>query len=438
MTACGLRLPIRPGEGRLVGLSAAYFFTLLSSYYLVRPVRDEMTVRAGVGKIPWLFTATLAAMLFAVPLFGWIASRVPRRRLVPGMQVVFASHLVVFAAALRRPAFSGWAGPAFSGWAGPAFFVWLAVFNLFAVSLSWSLMTDLYRREQARRLFGLVAAGGSAGAVVAPAVLSVIAHRVAPERLLVAAAALLVVCSALAARLRPGGDAGGFEGSDAPIGGRALAGVGRTARSPFLLTVAFVLVCYTAVSTVLYFAQTEAAGAALRDTASRLALFARMDLAVNAGTIALQLLVTGALLRSFGIGGALAAVAGAVTLGLAGIGAAPGLAVVVAVCVLHRAGHFAVGRPAREVLFVSVDLEERYKAKSFIDTAVYRASDAGSAWLVAALRAHGGGLRETAWIAVPIAMAWTAASWALGRRRDARAVVVEDRPTVSAPTRSLA
>lgn len=403
-------LPIRPGEGKRVGLSVLYFFCLLSAYYVLRPVRDEMSVRAGVGKMPWFFTGTFIAMLALVPVFGYVSSRCPRRRFLPGILIFFAGNLVVFFIALRPPALSPWAAP--------AFFVWLAVFNLLAVSVSWSFVSDLFQHEQSRRLFGIVAAGASLGAILGPAATALAAPRVGPGRLLLGAAALLVVCALAANALGRNGPDGEPEAGEDPLGGGSLDGVGLTVRSPFLLAVALALVCYTMVSTVLYFAQTEIVGASIRSAGDRTALFAKIDLAVNALTVLLQVFVTGPLIRRAGVGGALAAVAAAATAGAVFLGIAPELVTVVALQIVHRAGHFAVGRPARETLFVALDAETRYKAKGFIDTAVYRGSDAASAWLLALLQSHGAGVAATAWLSVPVGMVWTATSYWLGRKGD--------------------
>jgi ATP:ADP antiporter, AAA family len=403
-------LPVRPEERRRVDLSFLYFFCLLSSYYVLRPARDEMSVRAGVGKMPWLFTGTFVAMLLIVPVFGFVASRIARNRFVPAIQLFFAGNLVAFFFALGSSAASAWAGP--------VFFVWLAVFSVFSISVSWSLMSDLYRREEARRLFGIVAAGGSLGALAGPAAAALAAPRIGPERLLLVAAALLGVCAVAARALRPDSAVERTEPTDVPMGGGALAGVARTLRSPFLLAVALALFCYTMLSTVLYFAQTEVVGATIRGAGERTALFARMDLTVNALALLLQIFVTAPVIRRVGVGGALAAVAGLVTLGFVGLGLAPVLATVVVLQIVHRAGHFALGRPARETLFVSLDAEARYKAKGFIDTVVFRGCDAFAAWLLAALRAGGAGLAEMAWLSIPVGVAWTATSLWLGRRWD--------------------
>ncbi|MGH9369477.1 MAG: NTP/NDP exchange transporter [Thermoanaerobaculia bacterium] len=406
-------LAIRRGEWARVGLSFLYFFFLLSSYYALRPVREEMGVRVGVGRMNWLFTGTFVATLVATPVFGYVASHLSRRRLAPAVDLFFACNLVLFFFALRHGSLSGLAGP--------AFFVWLSVFNLFAVSVAWSLLTDLYAREEARRLFGVVSSGGTAGALAGPAAIALAAPRLGPEPLLLIAAAPLLVCALLAGVLRrraavPGGDHG-----EAPIGGGTFAGVARSVREPFLLAVALVLVCYTMVSTFLYFAQAEVVGAAIASSAERTALFARIDLAVNCLTIPLQLFVTAPLMRRTGIGGALALMSALVTAGIAALALSPGLTAVVAVQIGHRAGHFAVGRPAREALLVPLDAEARYKAKGFLDTAVFRGSDAASAWLLAAARSAGAGLAATAWLSVPIGIVWTVASWHLGGKGEQKA-----------------
>ncbi|HYB53760.1 MAG TPA: MFS transporter [Thermoanaerobaculia bacterium] len=407
------RVPVRAGERGRVALSAFYFFALLSSYSILRPVRDEIGVRAGVSKVPWLFTGTLASMLLLVPVFGWISSRFARRRFLPGIQFFFAGNLALFAAVLGRPGAARLAAP--------AFFIWVAVFNLFAVSLSWSLMSDLYRGEQARRLFGIVAAGGSLGALAGPAAMAALAPRVGTGRLLFAASILLAACAGTARVLQAGVQRSGEAPPEAPIGGATLAAIRRTLRSRFLLVIALTLVCYTTLSTLLYFSQTELVGAAIHGSGERVALFARMDLAVNALTILFQLFVAGPLIRRAGVGGALAIVAAAVTAGVLILGFVPILTTVVAVQILHRVGHFGVGRPARETLFVALDVEDRYKSKSFIDTAVYRGSDAASAWLLGLFRSQGLGLAQTALLCVPVGVVWAAASWWLGGAGEAAA-----------------
>lgn len=393
------------GKRAKLGVSFLYFFALLASYSMLRPLRDEMAVKAGLSRLPWLFTGTFAAIAAATVLFARAAGRWRRGAFVPAMNFLFAVLFFGFALVFRSaPAFL----PTVS-----AFYVSLNVFSLFAVSISWSLMSDLFDREAAKKCFGVVSAGGSAGALAGPAATAWLAPRFGPEAPLSIAAALLLVSAAASVALLRGVEA-------PPIGGGTFRGISRTFNSPFLRGIAAVLVCTSALSTVLYFAQAEIVARSFSTAAERTHLFASIDLGVNSLAILLQLFAAGPLIRRFGVGGALSAVALLVTLGFAGLAAFPGLPAVVVLMVAHRAGHFAIGRPARELLFVSLDAEARYKAKCFIDTIVYRGSDASSAWLLAALHSGGVSTAETVACAVPLGLAWAAASFRLGRRWERR------------------
>lgn len=401
-------IPFCRAERGRAATAAVRLFLLLASYALLRPLRDELGVRFGVERLPWLFTATLAAMLVATPLFGLLAARLPRRRLAPALDLLFAAAFVGARFALA----SSWAPLA-----APLFFVGLSVFNLSAVSLAWSVASDLFDRGGARRRYGWIAAGGSAGALAGPALASTLAPRLGIEALPLAAAGALALAALLPLRL--GGDA--QERAAVPAASGALAGVRRAFGSRYLLALTAMAACYPLLSTLLYLAQLEIVAATIADSAARVTLFARLDLAVNALTLLAQVTLTPALLARCGPGGALAAVSGLVAAGFVALALAPSLAMVAALQIVHRAGRFAVGRPARELLFVSLDADSRYPAKQFLDTAVYRASDAAGAWLQSALRAAGAGLSASAAIAVPVALFWTWGHWRLGRSWEARA-----------------
>ena len=221
---------VRPGEGAALAWSFAYFFCLLASYYILRPVRDEMGIRGGVEQLHWSFTATFLVMLLALPLFGAAAARLPRRRLLPTVYWFFIANLLAFFLLLRlglTPEL-----------VARAFFVWVSVFNLFVVSVFWSFMADLFRPEQARRLFGVIAAGGSLGAICGPVLAASLAPRVGTESLLLPAALLLglaLVCIrrllGLAAKQR---SAAGAE-PGRPLGGGVFEGLILVARSRYLL-----------------------------------------------------------------------------------------------------------------------------------------------------------------------------------------------------------
>lgn len=401
----------QPQELRAALWGAAYFFCLLAGWYILRPLRDEMGIRGGVEELHWLFTGTFVAMLAAVPAFGWLSSRFPRRRLVPAVYVFFITNLLGFLVLFRITD----GGPG----AAQAFFIWTSVYNLFIISVFWSFLADLFSREQAGRLFGFVAAGGSAGAIAGPALATTLAGVVEPDNLLVIAAAFLalaLVCvqRLLAWRAAAPGEAGSAR-MTRPMGGGIFEAVPLILRSRYLLGLCLLMLLTTAVSTFLYLQQARIVADAFTDSAARTRVFAGIDLAVNILAVLTQLFLTGRIVQRLGIAAALGLTPVVMLLGFAALGVAPVLAVLVVVQVLHRGMHYAVLRPAREMLFTVLTPQEKYKAKNFIDTVVYRGGDAANAWLYAGLASLGLGPGGTAIIALPIAAAWLATAVGLGR-----------------------
>jgi AAA family ATP:ADP antiporter len=408
-------VPFQPGELRGLAWSFLYFFSLLCGYYVLRPVRDEMGIQGGVENLQWVFTGTFVVMLAVVPLYGWAVARLPRPRLLPAVYLFFITNLLVFHLLMR----AGIAPEA----SARAFFIWVSVFNLFVVSVFWSFMADLYSNAQARRLFGFIAAGGSAGAVTGPALTTALAPMLGTANLLLVSAAFMAVALLCIARLlawsatRPGN---GVQATAAAhgTGGSLWAGLRQVLVSRYLLGICLYILLYTTLSTFLYFEQAHIVKAAFDDPGERTRLFAAIDLAVNALTIVVQLFFTARVVRWFGVGGTLAFVPLGVAAGLVALGAFPGLVALVSVQVLRRAGSYAVSRPARELLFTVVDREERYKAKNVIDTLVYRGGDAASAWLYTGLASLGLGLSAIAFIGVPLALLWAYNGVLLGRRQE--------------------
>jgi AAA family ATP:ADP antiporter len=403
---------LRPGELPAALWSFGYFFCLLASYYVLRPVREEIGAAAGVERLPWLFTGTFLAMTAAVPVFGALAARYPRRTLLPIVYGFFIACILGLFALLR--------GGLAPRWAPAAFFIWLSVFNLFVVSVFWSFMADLWREEQARRVFGFIAAGGSAGALAGPAVTALLASRIGPINLLPIAALVLAGALLCVGRLRRWALVRRARDDDeAALGGGALAGVSRVLRSPYLLAVCGFALLTTALATFVYFEQAQIVRAHVSDPGRRTALFATIDLAVNVLTIATQVFLTSRVVARLGVGRALALLPALSLAGFAALAAAPVLAVLVTFQVVRRAAQYAVGGPAREMLFTVVTREEKYKAKNFIDTVVYRGGDAASGWAFAGLTAIGLDTTGIALVALPLCAAWIALAIQLGRRQAA-------------------
>jgi AAA family ATP:ADP antiporter len=390
-------LRAQPGELPAVAWAFAYFFLLLCGYYILRPVRDALAVELGAQALKWLFTATFVTMLALVPLFGWLCARLPRARLLPLVYGFFSIDLVIF---------SFFMSPL-------AFFVWLSVFNLFAVSVFWSFMSDIFDTPQAARQYGAIAAGGSCGAIAGPLLAAFLSERFQHSGLLLLAAALLVLtipCIAMLARWSRAHPRSSDTPPEAPLGGSILAGVRAALGSPFLAAICGYLLCYTALSTALYFQQVAIVKEAVPDMAERTRLFAHVDLVVNSLTLVLQVLAFSRLTALLSPGWLLAVVPLISLAGFLWLGATPTLAALIVFGVARRVGEFAVSKPAREALFTIVPREDRYKAKNFIDTVVYRGGDAASGWLFEALAG------AIAMVAAALSLVWTAIAFHLGAR----------------------
>jgi AAA family ATP:ADP antiporter len=403
---------VRPHERRALGWSLLYVFCILSAYYVLRPIRDEMGVQGGVENLPWLFTGTLLGMIALNPLFAALVKRLPRARFIAWSYRFFSFNLVLFAGALLL------GDPAHDVWVGRAFFIWLSVFNLFVVSVFWALMVDVFDSAQGKRLFGLLAAGATLGAIAGSTITASLVRQVPTAYLFFASIALLELAVLAVRRLSFREE----KKDEVPIGGSVLAGISHTIRSPYLLNVCLFIVLFTVTSTFLYFQQATIARDYFPDRAARTAFFAQVDLLVNILTLAVQLFFTARILRALGVALTLGLLPLFTLLGFAALAAAPVIAVLVALQVLRRAANFALARPTREILYTVLQREDKYKAKSFIDTVVYRAGDQVGSWSYLLLSSFGLGIAGVAMVAVPLSALWLANSLWLGRRQARMAV----------------
>ena len=417
-------LDVRPAETRALGWSWLYIFSVLSSYYILRPIRDEMGVAGGIENLPWLFTGTLAGMIVVNPPFATLVSRLPRVRFIAVTYRFFISNLLIFALLLNL------ASAEQNIWLGRGFFIWTSIFNLFVVSIFWALMVDVFDSEQSKRLFGFIAAGATLGGIVGSSVTALLAEQVSPVYLLLISAALIELAVFGVGRLsklspvlcqQPS-----MRRDEAPIGGSVFSGVTHALKSPYLINVSVYILLFTITSTFLYFQQAEIARQSFADRGSRTAFFAGVDFWVNVLTLGAQLFLTHRLLRSVGVGLTLAMLPALSILGFGTLASMPTIGVLVAYQVLRRAGNFAFARPTREVLFTVVPREDKYKAKSFIDTVVYRLGDQVGAWSYAGLGVLGFGITGVALVAVPISFVWLVNGWWLGSKQEILAAKNQD------------
>jgi len=422
----GRFIEVRPEEVPVVGWCWLYIFSVLSSYYIMRPIRDQAGVAGGVNNLQWLFTGTLVGMLVLNIPFSYLVKKLPRSRFIPITYRFFAANIVLFAALLH------WSDAAQGIWVGRIFFIWVSVFNLFVVSVFWQINVDLFSPEQGKRLFALIAAGATVGAIVGSSLTASLARYVSPIFLLLGAAILLEVAVfsvGRLSRLSPTLHRQPVAGSEeTPIGGSVFAGITHAFRSRYLVNVSLFLLLFAVTSTFLYFQQLGIVSRSFSDRGTQTAFFASVDLVVNVLTLVIQLFLTGRIVLLLGVALTLGVLPALTIIGFGALALFPTIAAVAVFQVLRRAADYAIARPTREVLFTVVPREDRYKAKSFIDTAVYRTGDQVGAWSVALLRWAGLGTAGVALVAIPIAALWLLDALWLGRRQELLAAEQEAEP----------
>jgi AAA family ATP:ADP antiporter len=411
---------VEPNEVRAALWSFACFFSVLCGYYVIRPLREEMGVaytKAG-GSLEHLFTAVFLVMLAAVPVFGWVVGAVARKRIAPVVYLFFIANLVALWLLLN-------AAP--GRWTAAVFYVWVSVFNLFVVSVFWSVMSDVWTSAEAKRLYGFIAAGGSVGAFSGPIITQTLAPVLGASHLVLIPALFLLAAIACLGALRSLLGSGRGD-TDEKREGSVIDGAKRVFADPYLRQIAIWAVIASLIATFVTYERNAIVGA-IADQNARVQLFARIDIATNVLTVIGQLLVTGALIKRLGVGATLGIVPVAAIIGLALLGIWPTLAVIVLVTVATRALGYAVANPSMRVLYTVVDPADKYRAQNFNDTVVVRASDAASGWLISGLgRSLGFASTTLALLAIPFAAAWLVLSLRLGHQQERRARLVEHTP----------
>jgi ATP:ADP antiporter, AAA family len=393
--------------------SFLYFFCLLCGYYMLRPVRDEMAIQGGVQHLPWMMTATFVTLLMATPFFGYLSARLPREQLLLTVYAFFGSHLIAFFLIMNSDVAPQWIAR--------LFFVWLSVFNLFVVSVFWSFMADIFTPDQGSRLFSVIAAGGSTGAVVGPLLTTALTYAVPIPVLMLVSAGFLAICWFCIRALdrwskqRPARD---IDRGGEAIGGGMWAGMRLALSSSYLLGICGFLFCLTTTATFLYLEQTRLIGEQVVSPQGRTRLFAVMDLAVNVLTFVTQFFVTGPMISRYGLASALVLLPAVSMAGFAMVGLMPWLLVFILFTIVRRVGEYAIAKPAREVLFTVLTREEKYKAKNFIDTAVSRGGDAATGWIVNVVKILGMEIAQMAWVLVPLAGLWAWLGWSLAKQEE--------------------
>ena len=392
--------------------SFLFVVILMSAYYILRPVRDAMASDWSDAEVSWLWTINFFISTAVVALYGVAVSRFRFQLLVPTVYGFFALTFVVF--------YVSASGSIDRTLIDKAFYVWVSVFSLLHISVFWSFMSDLFNKEQAGRLFGIIAAGASVGGLIGPAIPSFFSESLGTDNLMLIASGMLLLPIPIIFYLQSLKSSAlhneDFISQNVPakIGGNPFAGFRLFFSNPYLLAIALFIFLYTGISSFVYFELKNLLADFSRP--ERTAVWAQMDLAVNTLSIATGLFATGRIMSKFGMPVTIALVPVLICIGLIVIAISPVMAVVIGLQILRRTGNYAVTRPAREMLFTRVDRETRFKAKPVIDIVAYRGGDTVMAWLFTGLtQGLGLGLASVALVGAGIAALWTLVALYLGR-----------------------
>ena len=392
--------------------SFLFVIVLMSAYYILRPVRDAMASDWTDAEVSWLWTLNFFISTAVVALYGVLVSRFRLRLLVPSIYGIFALTFLSFYALASTMADRTLVDK--------SFYVWVSVFSLFHISVFWSFMSDLFSKEQAGRLFGIIAAGASVGGLIGPSIPSFFSASLGTDNLMLLASAMLLVPIPIIFYLQSlkssdlHNESLAAQTPQIKIGGNPFAGFKLFFSNPYLLAIGLFIFLYTGISSFVYFELKNLLSDLSR--AERTAVWAQMDLAVNVLSIAVGLFATGRIVGKFGMPVTIALIPVLICAGLIIVAISPFLGVVVALQVIRRAGNYAVTRPAREVLFTRVDREARFKAKPVIDIVAYRGGDMLMAWLFTGLtQGLGLGLAAVAAVGAGIAALWSIVGIYLGR-----------------------
>jgi AAA family ATP:ADP antiporter len=414
---------VKSGEVRALLWSFAYFLFLLSTYYMLLPLRDAMGIEGGTRDLKYLFVATFLVTLITAPLQAAVAARLPRSRFVPVIYLFLVANMVIFWVLM-----SSGVSPVN---VARAFFVWTTVFSVFTVSIFWSFMAELYSSEQSKRLFGFIGAGGSLGAIAGPYLTGALVEPIGVANLLLVASTLLIAAVVCANRLeKAAADAQAetpeFRSASStrekgPVGGGMFEGFPLLFKSRYLGGIGLWVFLLSFAGTMLYFVQAILVEAYTADTGERTQIFARIAMWVGILSLVVQLTATGRIIPAIGVGRAAALLPIAFVVGFAALALSPVLLVVAGFQAVQRATNFGIANLARESLWTVVSRGEKFKAKNIVDGSVFRAADAVNSWIftlfsvVLALS-----IPVIAGISAIVAGGWALLSLWLGRQQERR------------------
>lgn len=378
---------LKEGEFKLLALSFGFIFVLFSSYALLRPMRDALGLEGGKDELKWLFLATFLSCIVASLVLMWLSTRVKRRFYADFVFIFFALNLIGFYIAMNSFAEKS----VQFVWLARVFYVWVSIFNLFAFSSAWSLIADIFTKEASQRLFGIIAAGASLGSIAGASSVKFLVAHIGASKLVFASVLLLVLGVVLKSTMIR--ELGKFESKeslsrfDNTIGAKnPFVGFALIIKSPYLLALCAFILLLTSVSTFLYMEQARIIREFFPTREARIAAFANIDLIVQISALIIQIFFTAKIAKFFKLTALLSTLGFVVCVGFVVLAFThPAFMPLAVVMSIRRVGEYALVKPGREMLFVPLSSDEKYKVKSFVDTVVYRGGDALSAQIESVL-----------------------------------------------------
>ena len=391
---------IKNNEFVIVAWSFLYFFSLLAAYYLLRPVRDAMAIVGGVQNIPWLFTGTFLIMLLVSPLFSLIASRYPRKIFLPWVYYFFILNILFFFLAFTYSESN-------HIWIARVFFIWISVFNLFVVSVFWSFMADIYNKDQSRRLFGLISAGGSIGAIIGPIITSSIVVFIGFKNLLPISAILILLAVFCIHQLKELTSKQKYNysenhiRSEEPIGGTSLDGIRLMLKMPYFRMISGSMILSSFLGVTIYMYMAELVNQNYSNASEHTQIFAIIDTLTNTLSLISQLFFVRYSIKKLGVGVTLTILPIVSTIGFILLSINPIFIILVIFQILRRSIGFGFSKPTSDILYTVVSRNARYKTKNFIETAVFRGGDLIATWVIKILNL---GLSTISLICIPVTL----------------------------------
>ena len=408
-------------EGAAFVWSFLYFFSLLTAYFILRPIRDAMGIAGGTGSLAYLFSYTFIVMLAVMPIYGALVAHFPRRKLIPYIYSFFILNLLLF--------WFFFSNKIMMDLTAKIFFVWLSVFNVFVVSIFWSFMIDIFKASDSRKIFGLIASGGTIGSITGPLMVTLLIDRIGTESLLLISATILffsIVCVLRLTDLRKDNlpDMTNVQGEldkNKAIGGSIMAGFTEILKSRYLMGISALVFLLSLTATFAYFQQSSLIYNGYSDTAERVKVFALIERYVSIGALIFQIFISGPVMSKYGVKAGIILLPIITVLGFVLLAISPTIGIFIIFQTIRRASEYGMFAPARENLFSIVSREQKYKAKNFIDTAVFRGGDVINGWIYTGLNAGMGlSIAVISMIGVPLALIWGILAWRLGKTHESK------------------